>query len=236
MTDLRTLLHDAAPRPSGPVDIGALMAEAGRRRPWRRIGLWFASLVAVIGIGGGAVIGLAPADDPSHIDTLPGPTTTTTAVASDEGISARTVAGPTAMPTTTTPAAAVSPSSEASGDEPSWYWRPPTEPTECELTAGGSGVSDDDLGGGAGFDDPGTHTCTFIATDDGGYRAAGTWSITIERDGDRIGRSHLDRSPACEDVGFILPGDVVTVNVRTPGGATTADTSIGAGPSWSCAD
>jgi hypothetical protein len=233
MTDLRTLLHDAAPRPAHAVDIDALTAEAARRRPWRRIGLWLGSIVVVLGVGGGAVIGLAPADDPSEVDTLPAPEVTTTTAPGAADAGAITVVGSDTSPATTLPADVASEDATAETAEPPWYWHEP-ERESCELQSGGAGVSDEDVGGGAGFDDPNTHTCTFTATEPGGYLAAGTWSLVIERDGERIERGHLDQSPACADVGFIRPGDVVTVSVRSPGGATTADTYINAGAQWSC--
>ena len=229
MTDLRTLLHDAAPRPSRRIDVDALIAEAARRRPWRRIVLWFASIAAVVGIGGGAIVGLAPADRPAEVGTVPAPSaiSTTTTTPSDSTCQV-VAAGDTPVASPGSASAMATPDA----DEPAWYQHePPHE--ECDLHPGGYGLSQDGVGG-AGFDDPRTQTCTFTATAAGGYRAAGTWSLTIERDGQRIDRSHVLRSATCEDVGFIRRGDVVTVQVRTPGGATTVDTFISAGPRWSC--
>src|SRR5688572_15633057 len=60
MTDIRTLLHDAAPAPRAPLDVGTLLTRRPRR--WR---VWAASALAVVAVGGG-VAGtgaLSPAGD-----------------------------------------------------------------------------------------------------------------------------------------------------------------------------
>ena len=66
MADLRTLLHDAAPTPRGPLDLDAVRRRAGRLGV-RRAVAWVAGLGAVIGLGvpvAGGVGGLlVPADD-----------------------------------------------------------------------------------------------------------------------------------------------------------------------------
>src|SRR5687767_14793883 len=51
MTDIRTLLHEAAPGPSAPLDVEVLVVRAAHR-PWhRRVVVWLAGLVAVVGVG-----------------------------------------------------------------------------------------------------------------------------------------------------------------------------------------
>ena len=62
MTDLRTLLHESAPTPSGPLDMSAVRSRARHGR-LRRIGIWFAGLVAVAGVGIPASQGLLGSAD-----------------------------------------------------------------------------------------------------------------------------------------------------------------------------
>lgn len=50
MTDLRRLLHDSAPVPSGPLDMAAVRRRA-RRTGLRRVASWIAGLTVISGIG-----------------------------------------------------------------------------------------------------------------------------------------------------------------------------------------
>lgn len=237
MTDLRLLLEAAAPAPTRPLDVDALLDHAARRRPWKRGMVWLASLAVAGALGGGAVGVLAPTGAPSQVETLPGRATTTTTPTPADGASASADAGDVGEGSTDVAAARAEGGPAVSVVPPIADRRAPDEPptaTSCELRSGGAGVSQDGMGG-VGFDDPNTHTCTFRAEHAGGYDAAGTWSIAIDRDGTSIERSHVTGSPTCAAIGFIQPGDVVTVSVRSPGGATTSETYINAGPEASCA-
>lgn len=59
MTDLRTLLHDAAAEPTRALDLDALAVRA-RRHTWRRLAIWLGSLTALIGGTFGAPLLLQP--------------------------------------------------------------------------------------------------------------------------------------------------------------------------------
>jgi hypothetical protein len=59
MTDLRTLLHDAAAEPTRALDLAALAARARRHR-WRRLAIWLGSLGVLMGGTFGAPFVLQP--------------------------------------------------------------------------------------------------------------------------------------------------------------------------------
>jgi len=235
MTDLRTALHAAAPTPSRPVDVDALVSAAARRRPWMRIGLWLGALTAVAGVGAGATGVLSPAGHPTDVDTAPVgitvPVRPTPASTTDGGsvLAGSSTAGSparTSLPgathrtsRTTSPSPASAPAAAATSSE------------GCDVRSAGDGISN--KYGGVGMDSPSANTCTYTATVAGGYRGAGTWWVTITRDGETTRFAYDNAAPTCA-TGVIRPGDVVTVGVRAPGGATTAETQVQAGPDVSC--
>lgn len=76
MTDIRQLLHRAAPVPQALLDVEALGVQMGRRRRWLP---WLTGLVAVIGVGVPTGRALVPTGDEGHrVETVQ---TTTTTVA-----------------------------------------------------------------------------------------------------------------------------------------------------------
>ena len=111
-----------------------------------------------------------------------------------------------------------------------------SEPKGCAVQDSGTGITTgvpNWPGVTAGGDSVDRGTCTYVATVAGGYRATGTWSVTLETGDITIVRNHVVSSP-CVGVGFIQPGDRVTVSVRDPGGATLAGSMISAGPGAHC--
>ena len=234
MTDLRTLLHDAAPRPTAALDVDAvLVTAAGRRRPWRRIGMWFGGVAVAAGLTGGAVGVLSPASS-TDVDTAPAPSERREVAQPsgevDDRVTFEAASSTHETSTTTTAARTAATSGDEEWDE---LGAPPAEDGEgCHVVAGGTGWASPTppIAGGAGNDDMSADRCGYVARERGGYRGSGTWSVTIERDGERITFAHLD-SPECAD-DVIRPGDIVTVSVRTAG--ATAEGEIHAGPDVGC--
>lgn len=232
MTDLRTLLHDAAPRPSRAVDVDALVREAvARRRPWRRAVLGLGAIIAAGGLGLGATGVLSPASHPTQIETTP---TRVPAAGADDAPAA---GGSSASDATATGSAAApraasvgagNHASQVASDGPA-----ASEPEGCHLRSGGAGVKMPGGTGGVGMDDMYANRCSYQATQAGGYRGTGSWSVTIERNGVSTTYDYARRSPACGGRGTIRPGDVVTVSIRT-GGATSPDAEVWAGPQDGC--
>lgn len=74
MTDIRQLLHRAAPAPQAPLDVEALGARVTRRRRWLP---WLAGLVAVLGVGVPTGRALVPAgDEGERVEAVQNTTTT----------------------------------------------------------------------------------------------------------------------------------------------------------------
>lgn len=59
----------------------------------------------------------------------------------------------------------------------------------------------------------GAESATYLATADGGYQGAGTWRLTIVRDGQTIEYTS-QTSPPCGATGTIRPGDEVRGEIR----------------------
>lgn len=109
MTDLRTLLHDAAPDPSGPVDVAEIHRRA-EQRGVRRIVAWVASmgvLLASLPVGNSLL--LQSADDGEQA----GPPATE----ESQGDDASTPEGDQAPPSSQPPSDASAPSTSAAPDD-----------------------------------------------------------------------------------------------------------------------
>ena len=235
MLDIREVLHAAAAEPRRPVDMYMLRAEASRPAWRRRIGLLIAGL-GVVGLAAVPGLNLSPAghddqrvdtsvpriDDgsppqPSAQEIAAGPATTI-AVSAGSPPGQRTAHGPT---TTTAPAYPQYPELGGSDEPPST--------TGC-TTAPGFGHTTDY--GSVGYDDPDDRGCSYVASVAGGYRANGSWTITIRRDGRAITLDNL-RNDACGPIGTIQPGDEVTASARTAG-LSTADGYVEVGERSHC--
>ena len=231
MTDLRVLLHDAAPKPTRHLVFDALAIEAARRRRWRRVSAWLGGLGIVLGLGGGAVGVLAPADRPAQVETLPGPTTV------------EEIRGPEVEPPSETPrrvdgapvaahsaTAAPDRTPSAPEEQPAW---PGTQPSWEGCVAEGH-AEGAELGYNGGLYSTERPTCRYQASRAGGYTGKGRWTLEIRRGVEDI-EYRGGESPACMPVGTIQPGDVVTVIVDVGSeGAITEPSYIRAGPDYGC--
>lgn len=220
MTDLRVLLHEAAPAPGARVDVDALIAEADRRRRRRRIGLWFGSIAVALGVGGGAAGVLAPADRPSEVNTLPRPT--------GHIRETEVVSGPAHRTTTTTSRFS---SASSAGARPEPAASSPSTP-ESRSTTAPEGCVSDGYPEGVGLNYTLTPRaeypeCQYHATRPAGYEGSGTWWVDIRRGNEAI-VYHGGESPDCMPVGTIQPGDEVIVT------ASGAGSYIKAGPDYGC--
>ena len=221
MTDLRVLLHRAAPTPAARVDIDALIAEADRRQRRRRMALWFGSIAVALGVGGGAAGVLAPADRPSEVNTLPTPT---------EHIRDPEISSPAHRTTTTTSrfssaSSAGTRSALAASSAPTPESQRTTDPEGCVSEGYPDGV-------GHNYTFVPVHVeypeCRYQATRPAGYEGSGnTWVVEIRREGEAI-VYRGGESPDCMPVGTIQPGDEVIVS------ASGAGSYIKAGPEYGC--
>ncbi|HUP84790.1 MAG TPA: hypothetical protein VM143_03890 [Acidimicrobiales bacterium] len=218
MSHVRDFLTAAAPEPSRPIDAAAVVRRA-RSSTWQRGVAWGAGVVAAILAAGGGWAQLAPAgpeggtsQEAAHVR---GPEIAASGARSSSGreipVAARFASEQRGAPANgsagireAAPANGAAPESQAGDDAdfgPSWsFSRQPSKDSEgCSARTGE------------------VESCTYVATRPGGYRAGGTYRIVIERDGqtavyDTPAEDQPKGNP-CRDVGFILPGDRVTVSV-----------------------
>lgn len=244
MTDLRTLLHEAAPLPSGPLDMGSVRRRAARLRV-RRATTWLAGVLAVAGV-------TLPATGSGVL--APGGTGTDVGVG--VGVERNDAPHPTAMAVPATGAGG------GAGAAPAPTAQPRRAPDGTARSAGGATQPDGPALGdvqppapSCSVDDAGLRegeqrVCRFTATKAGGagLRSDGAAQPTGAR-GDvyyvRNGvRSHqrveYQRAGAggvgvfaCAE--FLEPGDLVEVVVTAGAARPDRPTStLGAGEGWSC--
>ena len=258
MTDLRTLLHDAAPTPRRPLDMAAVRRRS-QRLGLRRVGLWLGALGVLAGVAVPVAGGLVPSSGPdAGVDVGPGPTTTTT-LDPDPGDGGPV---PSSIPADEAEASTASRvGSPRSGDDPS----PVTPaspgnagaPATTEPPAALAGqypaapeCSVDNEGLGAGEQ----RRCRFTATKTGGASLISSDGVDPEATvfrGEvfltRAGRTtryevghsagaragEVGVAAGCSDV-VIEPGDLVEVVLTNGSGRQVATTTLGAGDGWAC--
>ena len=253
MTELRSLLHDSAPVPSGPLDMAAVRRRA-RRTGFRRVAAWLAGLGAIAGIGfplGGSI--LVNADQPGRprvervapetAEDLGDHTATTSRTADATGGGSARVTATTllrAQPTTTT-TTATSPAAEQNDVKP-----PVAVSAEQRDFPPAPFCAVDNVGLAANQ----SRSCRFTATTAGGGTVKTTSPVypppgiraemRITRNGETtthmIGHQRVQAGEAgtfyCG--ALIEPGDLVEVvltNSPSPDGSTS---TAGAGDGWEC--
>jgi hypothetical protein len=97
------------------------------------------------------------------------------------------------------------------------------------VSAVGLGVSRQGSESGVVLDTDGSASAGYVAEQPGGYLAAGTWRLTITRDGQVIELSSTS-SDHCGPTGVIRPGDEVR------GSITGLGSSLRVGERFSCPD
>ena len=252
MTDIRTLLHDAAPSPTGPLDMAAVRARA-RRSPGRRLAAWIVGAGALIGVGvpvGNAVLVTGGHDTAVEVvDPTPttGVTTTSIPAAAPQRDAPATDreygAGSTAS--NVTDAESALPASSGSEAPTMGYDPPYPRASECSVDTYGLASGD-------------ARTCRFTAT------AAGGWNyyqpphgptiteipyieVSVTR-GDETRVYRTERVPSgtptggyrlkgCDD-DIIRPGDRVEVLIQQadPWMDIRNEMGVGAGSGWGCSD
>lgn len=248
MTDIRMLLHEAAPQPLRPLDMTALRARA-RRRTARRVITWLAGLGIAVGaglpVGGSLLVSAGDVEradrvspDRSALSTLPPSEPGAGGVGSGKGPGLVGAPGPThpgeADPSPVTTATA--------GDTGGLALSPSDYPAAASCSVDTTGLGDGEQ-----------RRCRFTATRGGGTDmttngptnpAPGTppsGDVTVTRNGvattyhvRTAGAGDLSAFAGCGDV--IEPGDLVEV-VLTNGISGDTDqwtTTLGAGEGWSC--
>lgn len=236
MTDLRVLLAEAAPAPAAPPDFVALVRAGRRRNIARRIKLGFAAVALVAGVGGAGANVFAPAAPPQQLSA----DRNTSAVDSDVSVESPVsdVAERGGTRASATPGDADAKSAETTlpaGPPPVNDFGPATTVVQekgdegCELTGRTEGgVTAGPLYGNAS----GWPTCTYRATEAGGYSNQGTWRIEIRRGGEQITFTS-GRDPQCAGVGVVQPGDEVTVMLANDG-SDPDDRFVRIGPDHHC--
>ena len=91
----------------------------------------------------------------------------------------------------------------------------------------GLGVARQDSGTGLQVATEGATTAGYVAEQPGGYLAAGTWHVTITRDG-QVTELSSTTSDYCGPIGVIQPGDEVR------GSITGRGSTLGAGEKFAC--
>ena len=236
MTDLRVLLAEAAPTPAASPDFVALVRAGRRRNLSRRIKLGFAAVALVAGVGGAGANVFAPAAQPQQLST-----DGNTAVAEDDA--SVDASGPIASERTDPRASAPVGNASAASSGTTLPAAPPPanevapattvvqEKSDegCELTGRTEGgVTAGPLYGNTS----GWPTCTYRATEAGGYVAQGTWRIEIRRGSEQITFTS-GRDAQCAAVGVVQPGDEVTVMLANDG-SDPDERFIRIGPSHHC--
>ena len=236
MTDLRVLLAEAAPAPTAHPDFRALVRLGRRRNVARRIRLGLAALAVVAGVGGAGANVFAPASQPQQLsadrdnltleDELAAETPQDEPPVHEEASAAASGSDAPARSST-----AAIPAAPAPAD----YATPATTVVKgdssegCELT----GRTEGGVTAGPWYGNvSGWPTCTYRATQAGGYAAQGTWRIEIRRGGEQIALTSA-RDPHCAAVGVIQAGDEVTVTLANDG-SDPDDRFIRVGPAHHC--
>ena len=255
MTDLRTLLHEAAPTPSRPLDMAAVRRRS-QRLGLRRVGVWVGALGVLAGIAVPVAGGLVPSSDPdAGVDVGPGPTTTTTLDpdpddaapaptsihAADVEASADPSVGPGRGDADGSPLAPTSPGDGA----------PTTTEATPALASGHPAAPEcsvDNEGLGAGEQ----RRCRFTATKRGGAQMwtsgpVGTAAadvkgeVILTRQGQttryEVTRGNARAGEAGVFLGcgsFIEPGDLVEVVLTNGSDVQVHTTTLGAGDGWTC--
>jgi hypothetical protein len=218
VTHIRQFLADAAPEPSVAVDAAALVRQA-RRRVWRRGMAWGAGLVAVVVGAGGGWAQLAPAGDTAPDAALVRlPVDHEPRVEPVDANESGATAGAAGASAATRPGGSTASTSDGAGgtSAAAGVGRAPAEPVAgsgaTELT-----VAEEVAPTGEGCAVRNGERCSYVAEHAGGYRGYGVYEIDIERNGQttRYVTPPEDQAKPypCRDVGFIQPGDRVTVSI-----------------------
>lgn len=217
MADIRVLLEDAAGVPLAPLDMVALQRRASK--PRRRFLIWVASLTALVGVGvpaGTAIVSALSSSQRVRVgEPVSHPIVSTPPAAPDAlgspGASASTDAASTASNVADGSNQGALGNSASSSQPPGSLAAGPAE--GCTPPADQSANHP----GGLGSDGP-SWQCDYMATQPGGYRGNGEWTIIIRRGGQTI-QFDSTTAPSCGATGTILPGDAVTAHLgtRVPG-------------------
>ena len=263
MADLRTLLHESAPRPRSPLDLEALHARA-RRRTNRRFATWLgvAGLALGIGVPGGTVFVTADRGD-DHRVAPPTTTTTSTPSSADDatdaderstattgrGVSAAASSSPAEgrlvapRPGTAASDADAGPSSDAPPTSLRGTTSTTAAPRAAEYPPAAACTVDN-----AGLGPNEQRRCRFTATAAGGAsrRPYGDevnspqGQVLVTRNGTTTAHPVFgaqvfagDIRRGCEDL-FIQPGDLVEVVLTNAASGTREVMTIGAGERWQC--
>ena len=243
MTDLRELLIEAAPRATAAPSLERLHALASDRRRRRRIITWCAGMAAVLGLAvpGGSLV-LNPTSDGVNVDM--------------DGAEARRVVRhratePEAHPTREPDSSGggrlqprVAPTDAVVDQQPSVSGQPATIASSGSGPAGGGASSAPSDEGCALPEPPGTDrdegSCSYVASQPGGYVGSGSWTLLIIRNGQELRYSSL-ASPSCAATGFVHPGDEVHANLGAGAGngggglfAVPQHSTLHVGPGMSC--
>jgi hypothetical protein len=236
MTELRVLLSSAAPVPAVQPDFLSLVRRGRRRNFARRIRLGLAAVALVAGVGSAGANVFAPAAPPQRLTTDRSTGVIDSEVATDAPAAAsparedaadaaRTGAGPKRESTTPLAAAPppvneISPATTVVRDESA---------EGCDLT----GRTEGGVTAGPWYADvSGWPSCSYRATEAGGYTAHGTWRIEIRRGNEQLTFTSA-RDPKCAAVGVVQPGDEVTVMLANDG-SDPDERFIRIGPSHHC--
>lgn len=236
MSDIRSLLRTAAAEPVQPVDLVSLHRRAVRPSWRRRLGL----LAGAVGVAAVAAVpswtALSPAGEGTRVEVDGPREPALVEVAADESADS---GSPRPDPPKTTPngsrlhaepsTSGGSIASVPAATVTTTTWNVPPDTDGCR-TEPGLGWSTEN--GGFGWDSMYDLECSYDARRPGGYRAAGVWRITIERDGTTI-LLESTTSPACGPTGTFERGDKVTATVRT-GGVSTEDSYVEVGDDVHC--
>lgn len=254
MTDIRTLLHEAAPTPAGPLDMAVVHARA-RRRSWRRVGAWVAGLGVVIGaavpVGGSLLVSAGQGDRrPAAEDATGDDASSINGRATDER-GAKPARDPGSGVDDGTPidGEVGAPPSGSTADRTAGPSTTAAAPAPSTSHPAAASCSVDT----AGLDDGAMRSCRFTATKTGGAGMTSSGAtgptpgvgpsgeVTVTRNGVSqtysVGRHGARAGDAGVFVGcnvFIQPGDLVDV-VLTNSSSSTATgvtTTLGAGEGW----
>lgn len=237
MSDIRTVLHQAASTPSQPPNMHAIR-ERARRLGHRRVFVWLTGAVAVLGVGFpvGNTILVSPgsSDRISTIDAdVPRPSRQDeAAVGAASGGDTRS--GDKSAAASSSPAAHVSPATTvpAVGGIPTTTTAPTGHPARESCRIDNNGLL------------PGeSRRCQFTATRAGGWRfsdgagAGADWSrgiVTVTRDGETKTYNSVGFT-SCGDT-VIEPGDLVTLEFVQGTQDVTVGGYVAAGYRWSCTE
>ena len=258
MTDLRTLLHDAAPMPRHPLDMAAVRRRS-QRLGLRRVGLWVGALGVLAGVAVPVAGGLVPSSDPdAGVQVIPGPITTTTSTTTPDLVGPDTDAPqseassdsdrPDVLPGGASGASAGS----AEATERVIPWSPPTtevaRPVNRADYPAAAECSVDNEGLAAGEQ----RRCRFTATTSGGFgfRSSGpvypnaaqvSGKVLVTRDGVTTTYDVVDARAEAGGFGAFVgcdfpldPGDLVEVVLTSHRDDQLTTTTLGAGDGWAC--